>query len=277
MSKAGSTTMKAVLTATLLHTKRQMHNGIPYWPNATEFTRAVNSMQEGDVYVNHASVVPQLGPPQNPDIGWVNIVRDPVARLASLHYYGVDPIHRSEKSATAALATRKADPSGGCYMLEFDACVQAQVDNGVTLLRHLSGTSQMIFFCSMDGPGSGPYARKPFNCTADAALAQVERLYTFVGLTEESMLSLAALEVLLPGYFTRAQAAAKAIPHNAQRRTVLENPWTHTTGSSGSISAVTHDLLKEHWPGYAEEYKFYHGVRKLFWCKVAALGLAPGE
>ena len=165
-------------------------------------------------------------------------------------------------------------------MLEFGACVQAQVDNGASLLRHLSATSQMAFLCSMDGPGSDPNARHPFNCTADAALTQVERRYTFVGLTEELMLCLAAggaggaaPRLLHQGY---TQAAAKAIPHNAQRRTVLENPWTHTTGSSGNISAVTHDLLKEHWPGYAEEYKFYHGVREVFWCNVAALGLAPG-
>ena len=242
VSKAGSTTMKAVLTATLHRKHRRMVNGNPYFPNVTEFTRAVNSLQEGDVYVNHAGVVTELGPPQNPDIGWVNIVRDTVARMASIHYYGVDPIGRSESLATKALAERKADLRCGCHKLEFDACVQAKVDNGCSFGRE---SSQMHFSCSIDGR---PKTGQPFHCTADAALVQLERLYTFVGLTEELTLSLAALEVLLPDYFTGAQAAARAIPHHAQRRTTIENPWTHTTGTSGNISAVTRDLIEKHWP-----------------------------
>jgi hypothetical protein len=271
VNKAGSTTVKSVLEITLQRKHRRVQNGFPYFPNETEYTLAVTSLREGDVYVNHASVVTRLAPPHNPDIGWINLVRDPVARAASMYYYAVDPTSRSQAQAAEELAKRKADFNCGCHNLDFDACVQTMVDNGCSFRIQ----SQMTYFCSIDAPPSP--TGHPINCTADAALAQVERLYAFVGLTEELALSLAALEVLLPSYFAGALAAAKAVPRHMQRHTSIRNPLTNTTGSSSSVSAVTIGLLKTHWPGFTDEYKFYNGVRKLFWCKIATLGLAPGK
>ena len=81
------------------------------------------------IYVNHC----QFWPDSPPDVGWINMVREPVDLAASSYYYSVDAEARhSEKAALDALEERKSSGSCGCYKLEFDACVRQRAQHNCT-------------------------------------------------------------------------------------------------------------------------------------------------
>eukprot|EP00277_Geminigera_cryophila_P031601 CAMPEP_0173060416 /NCGR_PEP_ID=MMETSP1102-20130122/2583_1 /TAXON_ID=49646 /ORGANISM="Geminigera sp., Strain Caron Lab Isolate" /LENGTH=124 /DNA_ID=CAMNT_0013926639 /DNA_START=463 /DNA_END=837 /DNA_ORIENTATION=- len=42
---------------------------------------------------------------------------------------------------------------------------------------------------------------------------------------------------------------------------------------NGAVSDVAKGILKAHLPGFADEVDFFERIERLFWCKVAVLGL----
>lgn len=76
----------------------------------------IRGLATGSVYIEHVSFVSQ--PPAG--LAWMQVVREPVARLASYFYYQVDPrVDRyTQAHAHGWLERRRKDAKCGCFKLE---------------------------------------------------------------------------------------------------------------------------------------------------------------
>ena len=270
VSKAGSDALVNVLRAVSATRKRRRASAMvvhqaphPYMPNASAMARDIARLPPGSVYVNHAGMVRG-----DESLAWMNMVREPLDRLASDFYYAVDVGLRGAR-AEAELEARKADPRCGCFALEFDDCVRTMAENGCDFdARWPLRATQLTYFCpARDADVTDAAARE--RCTADLAAARVRSRYAFVGLVDEFALSVDALEALLPEYFGGAAAIAPSIPHHP---TEIKNPATNTS-ENGAISSIARRAFKGRWSYYDDEAAFYEAAKRLFWCKVGALGL----
>ena len=240
-----------------------VRNGWPFFPNATTLRAAVQALPVGGVYVNHCGALDDLGP----GVAWVNVVREPIARIASDFYYKVDASSHSgdPRDVAAAIEARRRDDRCGCAALEFDACVRSMARNNCSFdERWPLRKSQLVYFCPAGAGGST-------RCAGADARARAAS-YAFVGIAEEYELTVAALERLLPRYFREASALAAAVNDRRWHTTALVNNATGTSGN-GCISGVARDLFRERWGLYADEVALYDQVKRRFWCTVAALGL----
>ena len=78
-------------------------------------------------YINHAGFWPDAPP----NVGWINMVREPLDWLNTRFYYEVDESRGEDAQAT--LQKRFQDTQCGCYKLEYDECVRTQHRNGCPL------------------------------------------------------------------------------------------------------------------------------------------------
>jgi len=286
--KAGSTSMTELFRA-LAKVNRFRVDYQPmgtYHPDDARLAHDLSKLSAGDVYINHAnffaatrsntfdplaysecafdqmnlsSAACQEGNP----FYWVNVLRDPVEKMASGYYYTVDPLARSSKLAHEELRKREADPLCGCARLEFDACVRLKAANGC----NISMPSQIAYFCE-------PWEEHtPRACTLELAIRRLEYSYAVVGLTEEPELTVRLLEARLPRWFRNASAIANRMSHS--KTTKNANTLTNTT-MTGCISKTAVALLAQHAIGYSDEVAFYATAKRLFWRRAAEAGLLSG-
>jgi len=194
------------------------------------------------IYVNHC----QFWPDSPPDVGWINMVREPVDLAASSYYYSVDAEARhSEKAALDALEERKSSGSCGCYKLEFDACVRQRAQHNCTDFVGRDGlmVHATDFFCEHRhneahcrlGAGAEASAQTRLEARTQLGLAtaNVRDKYFFVGLTEEFVRSVNVLEALLPAWFAGASEELGKMAR--MKELTLHNPLTGTN-MSGCVS-----------------------------------------
>jgi hypothetical protein len=200
------------------------------------------------MYVNHC----QFWPDSPPDVGWINMVREPVDLAASSYYYSVDAEARhSEKAALDALEERKSSGSCGCYKLEFDACVRQRAQHNCTDFVGRDGlmVHATDFFCEHRhneahcrlgaGPDASAQTRLEARTQLGLATANVRDKYFFVGLTEEFVRSVNVLEALLPKWFAGASEELGKMAR--MKELTLHNPLTGTN-MSGCVSDEARDL-----------------------------------
>ena len=157
VAKAASTTMIALLKA--LGERRcfavRVAPSAEYALAGDVARAALAALGEAEVYVNHMMWVetPPLtrdahppAPAPSPPPGapllaggaalgaravlFVNVVREPAARAASMFAYGVDAHARNAQRAAAELRKREAMGACGCAHDSFDACVQSATARG---------------------------------------------------------------------------------------------------------------------------------------------------
>eukprot|EP00440_Ansanella_granifera_P072296 gb/GFBE01078457.1/.p1 GENE.gb/GFBE01078457.1/~~gb/GFBE01078457.1/.p1 ORF type:complete len:224 (+),score=21.93 gb/GFBE01078457.1/:1-672(+) len=189
---------------------------------------------------------------------FINMIRNPISRLCSIFYYGVDPVARNRKVAMATLRDRQKQGVCGCAALEFHECIDAQVKNGCPLDN--DGASQARHFC--------PKADRP--CSGRQAFKNILTTYTLVGITERMKDSLALFEKLLPQWFAGATKAYAGLPRARVSRTF--NRMTNTS-LTGYVPEHTKALIMKHWTLYHSEAELYNAVAGLLERKLAKFGV----
>mmetsp|Transcript_24100 Transcript_24100/g.80123 ORF Transcript_24100/g.80123 Transcript_24100/m.80123 type:complete len:383 (+) Transcript_24100:103-1251(+) len=252
IGKAGSSFMISLLT--LLSTKNHftLDNHGNFAPSKDVLAQELRSLPNNTIYVNHAGFIPSEG-----DLTWINVVREPIERWQSLHYYAVDPALRRDK-AEQALAGRAKDAKCGCARLEFDECIDLLYHNNCPM----QVPSQIQSFCE---PGE--------RCSRELATARAHERYLVVGLTEELALTVKLLEKVLPQMF---DGAASLSSRGGHRSTNLVNGLTHTS-LNGAISTRSRAQIAERSANYVEEKLFYEDAKRHFFAQACRLGLLGSE
>lgn len=156
-------------------------------PDASRIADIISNLPPRTFYVNHCG----FWPASPPDVAWINMLRDPVSRTMSGYYYKVDPLARGDSAVRDALQELQTDKKCGCFKREFDTCVRQRRRANCPL----DMSSAASYFCSPDEQCSGELAR-----------ARAGSRYAFVALSDEMVRSVAALEAMLPSWFSGASA-----------------------------------------------------------------------
>ena len=212
--KTGSTTMKELFYRLAKRNGFDVHNDDDFLPDIRRLRSKIRALPQRTMYINHA----QFWPDAPSDVGWINMVREPVDLAASSYYYSVDAEARnSERLALDALADRRDFGSCGCYKLEFDACVRERAQHNCTSFADRDGlmVHETDFFCEHRHEEAhcklhGRVRSQTTNEIVEAdtqlsvAAKNVRDGYFFVGITEEFVRSVNVLEALLPEWFEGA-------------------------------------------------------------------------
>ena len=286
IAKTGSSAMLGLLE---LLSKR---NGFPlvaelspenFYPNASQLAETVRALPTGAVYINHCAFAE--GAP--PDVGFINMVRDPLDRSVSSYYYAVDPENHEPKMVYQRLEGRKLNGICGCVLLEAYACVLAQNASGgehgcepspdlayigsathpfhdldvwnmtQSGVQRVVEPSQLEYFCA---PQSGA------SCSEQVAWGNLKHRYSFVGLTEEFERSVLMLERLLPRWFAGSSELLKTHPHTVSNPTSDFN-WVTNTSLTGFLSRHAKQILHEKGKRHV---RFYEQAKAHFWSQAAA-------
>jgi hypothetical protein len=218
-------------------------------PSLEALSTIVTELPARTFYINHCGFWPDAPP----DVAWINMLRDPVSRTMSGYYYKVDPNSRGKTLASEALRQQKSDPKCGCFKREFDTCVRQRRRQGCPLEM----SSAASYFCAPNEQG----------CDSDLAINRADERYTFVGLTEEYVRSVSALEALLPSWFNGASEMLEQI-HDT-RVTADRNDMTNTK-LAGCVSNIAKRTLME-VDQNREEIEFYDEMKDLFWRRFASI------
>lgn len=246
------------------------------------------------VYINHAFLLPQL--PLD-DFAWINVAREPVERLMSRYYYLVDSSNRAWSKVKKTVETKQKEGACGCYTLEFDECIEALIQHrcDIAAWNHLL-QPQFLNFCpaprskASTTPGQAKDSVLRSTCNSDIAIANIKRMYSFIGLTSQMSLSMDAFAKLVPNFMLKfpqrlaamgssqvgsssgaTNTSTIAVPHRNVGSRI--NNLTGTV-MNGLVTEKAKVLLRSHWIHYADEVAVYTAIESLFWCKVGALGLS---
>eukprot|EP00965_Chrysotila_dentata_P262526 6214594-Pleurochrysis_carterae.AAC.1 len=268
IAKAGSTLMLIILNAVHKSNNFSMDRCSGTYPSvhqlASEVIKNTTAKSLFFGHTNHLVDTPS-------DYKWINVVRDPIQRLQSLHYYSLDASRRNSDFANKEYHNRLKDPVCGCARLEFDDCIRQRFQSNCSLLgidnnEPSINAPSMNHFCE-------PNEQKAGLCTLDLALHRLNTRYTAVGITEDMVLTVALFEKMLPEFFSGASKFYTSRSSLVSFETTKGvNPLTGTS-KSGAVSDFVRALIIEHEPGYKDEMAFYTEVRKLFLKRACALGL----
>jgi len=249
VNKAGSTTMVFILKALGQRNHFEVQNKNKYFPSLSEMQKDLDRLPRNAVYINHAHFIKD--PYYHlPKYIWINMVREPIDRLASQFYFQVDPVSRNAKSARKELQRRKKKGICGCAALDINACIRAKIANSC----ELSFVSpQYHFFCSSNLSGRTV-------CNPEQALQHMANGFDFIGITECMNSSIAALEHKFQSFFS----GAPQIWHNMARKRVSAKVNKLTRVAKARVSAESRILLRKYWPPYNGELALYNLALQLF-------------
>lgn len=280
--KTGSTTMKELFERLGKKNGFKVHNDEEFLPDIRRLRSKIRALPPRTMYINHC----QFWPDAPSDVGWINMVREPIDLAASSYYYSVDAQARhSEKAALDALAARRALGNCGCYKLEFDHCVRRRAEYNCTSFAERDGliVHETDFFCEhrhaeshcrLGAKKKKDTTEKTFQLDVatsqlDVAATNVRERYFFVGLTEEFVRSVNVLEALLPEWFEGASEELAKMER--LKELTIYNSLTGTN-MTGCVSDEAKDLLKRYEISTSTELEFYDGVKQLFWQRFGGVG-----
>ncbi|KRF98515.1 uncharacterized protein Dwil_GK27969 [Drosophila willistoni] len=192
---------------------------------------------------------------------YINLVRDPIERIISWHYYIRAPWYYHDMKAKLGDSALPM-PSDEFLNLDLDTCVrnhdphctftQMQMKNGVGDHRR-----QTLFFCGMNQK-----LCMPFNSEAAMQKAKrtVEADYAVVGTWEDTNITLAVLEAYIPRYFRNAKVAYYLGKERLSR--VNRNNVTRI------VSDETRQILRHN---LTNEIEFYEFCKQRLYLQYAAL------
>ena len=187
-------------------------------PNAKRIGEVISNLPPRTFYVNHCG----FWPAAPPDVAWINLLREPVARTMSGYYYKVDPAARGEGPVREALEELQQEKKCGCFKREFDMCVRQRRNKNCPL----DMSSAASYFCSPDEA-----------CSIELAHARATSRYAFVALADEMVRSVASLEAILPSWFAGASEIFGEMKESLAL-TTERNPLTGTVSLSSHTRTV---------------------------------------
>jgi len=261
INKAGSTTMQHLFDKTLSEGKKitpvfEILNFNDYFPNeSTMLLQLGDHTERKTVYINHAFLLPQLPLDK---FAWINVAREPLERLLSAYYYTFDVAGRGRTRVEASLQKETRKGKCGCDQLEFGDCIEALVNNKCTL----PWRPQYSFFCP--APKGNAVTK---SCGSEEAIANIRRMYSFIGLTSQLPLSMDVFAKMVPKFMSQFPTYMASGSKNHFKQHALTN-----TSQKRVLSNKHKALLQSQWPHYATDVAVYKEIERLFWCKVKALG-----
>ena len=275
--KTGSTTMKELFERLAKRNGFAVRNDEEFLPDIRRLRGKIRALPQRTLYINHC----QFWPDAPTDVGWINMVREPIDLAASSYYYSVDAAARhSEKAALEALEERRNAKECGCYKLEFDQCVRERALHNCTSFADRDGimVHETDFFCEhLHGEAHCRLGSQRDETTAlfekdtqlGVAARNVRDRFFFVGLTEEFVRSVNVLEALLPDWF---DGASEELGKMERLKELTQHNSLTGTNMTGCVSDEAKDLLKRHEATCPTELEFYDGVKQLFWQRFASVG-----
>jgi hypothetical protein len=260
--KCGSSTLIALVKLLAARNNFTLVNDAHFWPSAKRLKDTISALPQRTFYINHAGFWPDAPP----NVGWINMVREPLDWLNTRFYYEVDESRGDDAQVT--LQKRFEDTQCGCYKLEYDECVRTQHLNGCPLSTGAEDLTR--FACGPHERGCGVNHEDKEEERAyhmKTVQSRVEERFVFVGLTEEYVRSIRMLEVLLPDWFDGASELLLGL--QLKRETSEENLLTGTT-MTGCLSKESRRLLTAD-PVNRGLLDFYANVQERFWRQYASL------
>ncbi|XP_064546012.1 heparan sulfate 2-O-sulfotransferase pipe isoform X2 [Drosophila montana] len=193
---------------------------------------------------------------------YINLVRDPIERIISWHYYVRARWYYNDMKAKLG-DKAIAMPSDEFLDLDLDTCVrkhdphctfeQMQIKNPVGDHRR-----QTLFFCGMNKKLCMPFNSE---MAMQKAKRTVESEYAVVGTWEDTNITLTVLEHYIPRYFRNAKVAYYLGEERLSR--VNRNNVTRI------VSDETRQLLRKN---LTNEIEFYEFCKQRLYLQYAALG-----
>ncbi|EDV97968.1 GH14407 [Drosophila grimshawi] len=200
---------------------------------------------------------------------YINLVRDPIERIISWHYYIRARWYYNDMNAKLGPKSVKMPPDE-FLNLDLDTCVrnkdpyctfeQMQMNNPVGDHRR-----QTLFFCGMNKKLCMPFNSK---MAMQKAKRTVESDYAVVGTWEDTNITLTVLEHYIPRYFRNAKVAYYLGKENLSR--INRNNVTRI------VSDETRQILRTN---LTNEIEFYEFCKQRLYLQYAALsqGRSFGE
>ncbi|EDV97967.1 GH14409 [Drosophila grimshawi] len=161
----------------------------------------IANLEDGSVFASHVNYL-NFSKYSQPRPIYINMVRDPVERVISWHYF----IRAPWIFVPGRRRNNREMPNPKWANMEFDQCVESKEKvctyiEGSLLERAGDHRRQTLFFC-----GHNEFKCTPFNSRLALQLAKenVEREYAVVGTWEHTNETLAVLEAYVPRYFADA-------------------------------------------------------------------------
>jgi len=203
--KFGSSTLIALVKLLAARNNFTLVNDEHFWPSAKRLKDTIVNLPQRTFYINHAGFWPDAPP----NVGWINMVREPLDWLNTRFYYEVDESRGDDAQVT--LQKRFQDTQCGCYKLEYDECVRTQHLNGCPLSTGAEDLTR--FTCGPNERGCGVNHKDREEERAyhmKTAQSRAEQRFVFVGLTEEYVRSIRMLEVFCPTGLTAPRSCCWA-------------------------------------------------------------------
>ncbi|CAH3115588.1 unnamed protein product [Pocillopora meandrina] len=173
---------------------------------------------------------------------YINLIRDPLARMVSSYYYTRFGDHREGERNWSFKGTEEQKN------MTFDDCVKKEMDDCVK--------PQRVFYIIPYFCGNEFYCRKPTSQALEQAKKNVMENYLVVGVTEQLEDFLFVLEKLLPEFFTGVLDTYKTPDDNLNSRMTS----TRTANKRGPSPEVQEIMKKR----MELEYEFYDFVKERF-------------
>ncbi|XP_066014984.1 uronyl 2-sulfotransferase [Pocillopora verrucosa] len=173
---------------------------------------------------------------------YINLIRDPLARMVSSYYYSRFGDHREGERNWSFKGTEEQKN------MTFDECVKKEMDDCVK--------PQRVFYIIPYFCGNEAFCRKPTSQALEQAKKNVMENYLVVGVTEQLEDFLFVLEKLLPEFFTGVLDTYKTPDDNLNSRMTS----TRTANKRGPSPEVQEIMKKR----MELEYEFYDFVKERF-------------
>lgn len=265
VDKAGSSSLSRILGVQCRVLKCHM-DAVPGgkdFPRKDVYTRTLTGLPAHSVFIRHAHHLRSVGP----EFAWINLVREPVERWASMYDWQRSTQFRRN---TGHGPNHEVDP---CQQVgwSFEACMeQVRAENASLVVP-----SQMKYFCEPDENCLDEFNCKwSATCTLQQALHTLHNRYHLVGLTEDFATSIAAFEWLLPLFFRNASRMAGLHENTAASHGAKE---LKTHARSVPHNSTAFKTVSEQAVNFAEEMALYDYAKQLFYHKWAQIERAGDE
>lgn len=228
---------------------------IPSKELQNDLVESISNLEENSVFVGHINYLNFSDFGRQSPI-YINLIRDPIDRLISAHYYNRRPDIIKKLKEIRPWAKEK-DPKW--TELDFNECVRNKLlectfEYGNTFADSY-WSRQMLYFCGTDKICESFNSKEALQ----KAKHNVENEYAVVGSWEDTNMTLAILEHTIPRFFS---GATKIFYEH------FERIRGRNKGSHPSVDSDVRKMLKAN---FTNEYEFYYFCKQRLYKQFLAL------
>lgn len=217
----------------------------------------ISELRDNSVFVSHINYLSFSDFGKRSPI-YMNLIRDPIDRLSSAHYYNRRP-DVMKRAKEIRLRPLSVDRDSKWIDLDFNDCVRKQLpecrfEEGSTLPDPY-WARQMLYFCGTEKRCAAFNTKEALQ----RAKYNVELYYSVVGSWEDTNMTLAVLEHHIPKFFRNA----KNVYYENFKRLRNQNRIEHP-----KVAQDVRSMLKKN---FTNEYEFYYFCKQRLYQQFFAL------